>query len=146
MTALSGCRGEITPVLLAAGSSPSVALPPPPTVPAVLVLLPAGVKAARRACGFSGKVEVEARGLAEALEAAEAGADVVMLDNYATPAALIADAAQLKAAHPKVLVEASGGITRATLPGYFDPAVDVVSIGALTQGYACIDFSLKVIH
>jgi nicotinate-nucleotide pyrophosphorylase (carboxylating) len=104
------------------------------------------VKAARRACGFSGKVEVEARGLAEALEAAEAGADVVMLDNYATPAALIADAARLKAAHPKVLVEASGGITRATLPGYFDPAVDVVSIGALTQGYACIDFSLKVIH
>ena len=59
------------------------------------------VRAAKRACGFSGKVEVEARGLGEALEAAEAGADIVMLDNYATPAALIADAARLKAAHPK---------------------------------------------
>ena len=70
----------------------------------------------------------------------------VLLDNYATPALLIADAARLKAAHPHVLVEASGGITRATLPDYFDRAVDVVSLGALTQGYACVDFSLKVSH
>jgi nicotinate-nucleotide pyrophosphorylase (carboxylating) len=104
------------------------------------------VRTARRACGFSSKIEVEARGLGEALEAAEAGADIVMLDNYATPAALVADAARLKALHPHVLVEASGGITRATLPSYFDRSVDVVSLGALTQGYACVDFSLKVSH
>ena len=69
-----------------------------------------------------------------------------MLDNYATPALLIADAARLKAAHPHVLVEASGGITRATLPAYFDAAVDVVSMGSLTQGYSSVDFSLKVSH
>ena len=87
---------------------------------------------------------MEARGLEEALEAAAAGADIVMLDNYATPAALVADAAALKAAHPRVLVEASGGISAATLPGYFSPHVDVVSVGALTQGYAAADFSLKV--
>ena len=75
-----------------------------------------------------------------------AGADIVMLDNYATPAALIADAQHLKALHPHVLVEASGGIGRAALPDYFSPAVDVVSMGALTAGYPIVDFSLKVDH
>jgi nicotinate-nucleotide pyrophosphorylase (carboxylating) len=104
------------------------------------------VRRARGACGFSSKIEVEARGLDEALEAARAGADIVMLDNYASAPALIADAEKLKAAFPAVLVEASGGVTRATLPGFFSPHVDVVSLGALTSGYSVADFSLKVAH
>ena len=33
-------------------------------------------------CGFSSKIEVECRSLNEATEAAAAGADVVMLDNF----------------------------------------------------------------
>ena len=37
---------------------------------------------ARQACGFSLKIEVECRSVSEACEAAEAGADVVMLDNF----------------------------------------------------------------
>jgi len=74
---------------------------------------------------------------------AEAGADIVMLDNY-TPEGLIADAKVLKARFPHVLVEASGGITAATLPAYLDAAIDVVSMGSLTHGYAVADFSLKV--
>ena len=40
------------------------------------------VKRARRGCGFSSKIEVECRSFEEAVEACEAGADVVMLDNY----------------------------------------------------------------
>jgi len=104
----------------------------------------AAVALAKRAGGFSTKVEVEARSLAEALEAGAAGADVVMLDNYASAAALAADAAALKAVHRTVLVEASGGISAATLAGFCVPAVDVVSVGALTQGYAVADFSLKL--
>ena len=93
--------------------------------------------------GFSTKIEVEARDLAEALEAAAAGADVVMLDNY-TPEPLARDAAALKAAHPHVLVEASGGINCHTIASFCSPHVDVVSLGALTQGFGCADFSLKV--
>lgn len=87
---------------------------------------------------------MEARGLEEAREAAAAGADVVMLDNYATAAALVADAATLKGEFPRVLVEASGGISAATIGGFFHAAVDVVSCGALTNGYSVPDFSLKV--
>ena len=40
------------------------------------------VKDARKACGFSLKIEVECRSAADACEAAGAGADVVMLDNF----------------------------------------------------------------
>ena len=83
------------------------------------------------------------RALAEALEAAKAGADIVMLDNF-TPSSLKAAARSLKAAFPSVLVEASGGITLKTMAQYLSEDVDVVSQGALTQGYACVDFSLKL--
>ena len=40
------------------------------------------VKKARNVGGFSNKIEVECRSVTEALEAAGAGADVVMLDNF----------------------------------------------------------------
>ena len=73
------------------------------------------VKAAKIAAGFSSKIEVECRDLDEATEAAIAGADIVMLDNYA-PTELKADAKAVKAKFPHVLVEASGGITLDTLP------------------------------
>ena len=101
------------------------------------------VQTAKSAAGFSAKIEVEARDLAEALEAAKAGADIVMLDNF-TPSSLKAAARSLKAAFPSVLVEASGGITLKTMAQYLSEDVDVVSQGALTQGYACVDFSLKL--
>ena len=101
------------------------------------------VKTAKKAAGFSSKIEVEARDLNEGLEAAAAGADVVMLDNFA-PADLKVAAKQLKQAYPHVLVEASGGITLDTMADYLSPDVDVVSQGKLTQGYACVDFSLKL--
>ena len=36
------------------------------------------------------------------------------------------------------------GITKTTLSSFFSPAVDVVSLGSLTQGYSCADYSLKI--
>eukprot|EP00499_Haloplacidia_sp_CaronLabIsolate_P009597 CAMPEP_0196776542 /NCGR_PEP_ID=MMETSP1104-20130614/4690_1 /TAXON_ID=33652 /ORGANISM="Cafeteria sp., Strain Caron Lab Isolate" /LENGTH=296 /DNA_ID=CAMNT_0042146711 /DNA_START=28 /DNA_END=918 /DNA_ORIENTATION=+ len=101
------------------------------------------VRKARRACGFSSKVEVECRSLEEAVEAAEAGADVCMLDNFG-PEELAATARQLKARFPHVLIEGSGGIRADTIAQFFSPHVDVLSLGSLTQGYAAVDFSMKV--
>jgi nicotinate-nucleotide pyrophosphorylase (carboxylating) len=100
---------------------------------------------ARKAAGFSQKIEVECQSLEEAIEAAGAGADIVMLDNF-DPVQLHADAAYLKKTFPQLLIEASGGITTETMPDYLSEHVDIVSQGKLTQGYACIDFSLKVKH
>jgi len=101
------------------------------------------VKLARRAAGFSQKIEVECRDLDEAIEAATAGADVVMLDNY-EPDKLKEDAKTLKEKFPHVLIEASGGITAETMGEYLSEHVDVVSQGRLTQGYHCLDYSLKI--
>ena len=103
------------------------------------------VKLARKASGFSQKIEVECQSLEEAMEAAEAGADIVMLDNF-EPTQLKKDAATFKTSYPHVLVEASGGITTNTMPDYLCPHVDIVSQGKLTQGYPCVDYSLKITH
>jgi nicotinate-nucleotide pyrophosphorylase (carboxylating) len=103
------------------------------------------VKCARLAAGFSQKIEVECQSLEEALEAAKAGADIVMLDNF-EPSKLKESAALFKAQFPNVLVEASGGITIHTMKDYLCDSVDIVSQGSLTQGYDCIDYSLKIVE
>lgn len=101
------------------------------------------VRVARAAAGFTSKIEVECRTHEEAIEAARAGADIVMLDNFGAEP-LKAVAAKLKAEFPALVIEASGGITSATMAEFFSEHVDVISQGALTQGYDCVDFSLKV--
>ena len=88
------------------------------------------------------KIEVETRDLNEVLEALEAGADRIMLDNF-TPeqtkkaVALIGDRAE---------TESSGGITEETLVSYAECGVDFISIGALTHQIASLDMSLKAIE
>jgi len=46
---------------------------------------------------------------------------------------------------PRLLIEGSGGITEDTLADYARSGVDVISLGALSQGVAHIDFSLKIV-
>ncbi|XP_055483472.1 nicotinate-nucleotide pyrophosphorylase [carboxylating] [Psammomys obesus] len=98
---------------------------------------------ARQAAGFSLKVEVECSSLTEALQAAEAGADVVMLDNF-KPEELHPTAAALKAKFPRVAVEASGGVTLGNLPQFCGTHIDIISLGMLTQAAPALDFSLKL--
>ena len=101
------------------------------------------VNMARAAGGFSIKIEVECRSVREARESAAAGAEIVMLDNF-EPAALQEASAVLKAEFPSLTVEASGGISPETLKLYCQPTVDVVSLSKTTQGYGCVNFSLKL--
>ena len=103
----------------------------------------ASVAKARAACGFSTKIEVECTSEQDACEACTAGCDIIMLDTYA-PAELKQVAARVKQRWPHVIIEASGGITSATMPAFFCEHVDIISQGALTQGYGVVDFSLKV--
>jgi nicotinate-nucleotide pyrophosphorylase (carboxylating) len=67
------------------------------------------------------------------------------LDNF-EPDQLRKDAETFKNKFPYVLVEASGGITTETMPDFLCKYVDIVSQGKLTQGYPCVDYSLKIIH
>uniref|UniRef100_A0A5F8H511 Nicotinate-nucleotide pyrophosphorylase [carboxylating] n=1 Tax=Monodelphis domestica TaxID=13616 RepID=A0A5F8H511_MONDO len=102
------------------------------------------VQRAHKAGDFALKLEVECSSLQEALKAAQAGADLVMLDNF-SPEILHPTAAALKAKFPGVGVEASGGITLQNLPQFCGPHIDVISLGALTQAASVVDFSLKLL-
>lgn len=101
------------------------------------------VQKARQVGGFSIKIEVECRSIAEAEEAARAGAEVVMLDNF-EPDALESASRHLKKTFPSLILEASGGIRKSNMSLYCLPSIDVVSLGSATQGYGTVNFSLKV--
>lgn len=102
------------------------------------------VKKARSVCGFSNKIEVECQSLEEAMEAAAAGAEVVMLDNF-KPEEAKGAAKKLKDVYSHGLtIEASGGMTPDGMMDYFCPHIDVISFGKLTHGYDVVDFSLKI--
>ena len=93
----------------------------------------------RERASFASKIEVEAETAEAAVAAAEAGADIVLLDNM-TPAETTA---AVEAVPDGVLTEASGDITIETLPRYAESGVDVVSLGSLTHSAPALDFSFR---
>jgi nicotinate-nucleotide pyrophosphorylase (carboxylating) len=101
------------------------------------------VRSARRFCGFSTKVEVECRSLGDAVEAAEAGAEVVMLDNF-QPKEAASAAETLKKTFPHLVIEVSGGITLENIDRFAVAGVDVISVGKITHGAPSKDISMKI--
>ncbi|KAH7960957.1 hypothetical protein HPB49_025292 [Dermacentor silvarum] len=106
-------------------------------------LMSQAVRIAKKMGGFTRKVEVECRSVEEAQQAARAGGDIIMLDNF--EAKDLSQAAQkLKTEFPGVLIEASGGITPENVTQYAVPGIDIISSSLLIQGYPTVDFSLKL--
>ena len=101
------------------------------------------VKEAKKLGGFAVKIDVECRDLAEALQAAQAGADVVMLDNFS--AEDFSDVAKkVKKLHPTVVVEGSGGLKVENIKDFMVPEADVLSFSV--NKYATpVDFSMDVV-
>jgi nicotinate-nucleotide pyrophosphorylase (carboxylating) len=86
------------------------------------------------------KVESEARTIQEAIDAIEAGVDIIMLDNMNI--AEMARAVQMIAGRAEV--EASGGITIKNVREVAETGVDFISIGALTHSPKAMDISLEL--
>lgn len=86
-------------------------------------------------------VEVEVESLKELQQALDAGADVVMLDNFSEN--LMKEAVALNGGKAKL--EASGGITTETLVMYANTGVDYISIGVLTKDCRAVDLSMRII-
>ena len=85
-------------------------------------------------------VEVEVGTVQEALEAVEAGADIVMLDNMD-----IEDMREaVKRIRGRALTEASGGITLDNARAVAETGVDSISIGALTHSVKALDIGLEL--
>ena len=111
-----------------------------------LLLVPDVAEAVRRCRALDpGKLlQVEADRLEQAVAAAEAGADAVLLDNFA-PADARRAYRELKTRFPRLMVEVSGGVTPATVAEYAD-AADRVSLGWLTHSAPAVDFGLDVLR
>jgi nicotinate-nucleotide pyrophosphorylase (carboxylating) len=86
------------------------------------------------------KVEVEVNTIQEALDAAEAGADIIMLDNMSPD-----EMRRVVNLMPsQVKTEASGGITLANIHAVAMTGVDFISVGALTHSAKALDISLEL--
>lgn len=85
-------------------------------------------------------IEIEVNTPQEAVEAAGAGADIIMLDNM--------NPVEMKEAvdllHGRVRTEASGGITLESVRAVAETGVDIISVGALTHSTKALDISLEI--
>jgi nicotinate-nucleotide pyrophosphorylase (carboxylating) len=103
------------------------------------------VKKTRKTVSFSKKIEVEVSTVKEAVEAAKAGADIVMLDNFSPEQAKKAvKTLEKEGLREKVLIEASGGITENNIIKYASTGVDIISLGELTHSPKSLDISLQI--
>lgn len=87
-------------------------------------------------------LEVEVENLVQAEEAMAAGADRLLLDNFAV--GTIRDAVALRdRLSPRTTLEASGGINFDTLRPVAETGVDFISVGALTKNIRAVDLSMR---
>lgn len=99
------------------------------------------VSMARQKVPHTVRIEVEVENLEQLQEALEARVDIIMLDNM--------DIATMKEAvtlvNGQALLEASGGITAATLSEVAKTGVDFISMGALTHSAVSLDISFDIV-
>ncbi|MFC7778510.1 carboxylating nicotinate-nucleotide diphosphorylase [Pantoea sp. GCM10028869] len=84
-------------------------------------------------------VEVEVESLAELQDAIDAGADIIMLDNFSLE--MMHEAVALT--NKRALLEVSGNVTETTLQQIAQTGVDYVSVGALTKHVRALDLSMR---
>jgi nicotinate-nucleotide pyrophosphorylase (carboxylating) len=103
------------------------------------------IRKTRDRASFSKKIEVEVTNTAEALKAAEAGADIIMLDNFsAKQVEETIKALEKTGLSGKALLEVSGGITGQNILKFASERVDIISLGEITQSVRALDMNLKV--
>jgi nicotinate-nucleotide pyrophosphorylase (carboxylating) len=103
----------------------------------------AAVEDLRRRRGPRFRIEIEAQSRAQALAFAELDIDVLMLDNISVRA-MRRLVGELRRIRPRLLVEASGGVTLKTVRAVAKTGVDWISVGALTHSAPAADFSLDL--
>ncbi len=104
------------------------------------------IERAKVSASFVRKVEVEVEDVEDAVEAAEAGADIVMLDNF-SPSDLKRTVSVLEERGMRrwVTLEASGGVTPENIEEIAGSGIDVISMGGLTHSQRSLDIALRFI-
>lgn len=98
------------------------------------------IERARENIGHAVKIEVECDTLDQVRQAADAGADIILLDNM-TPDEL-REAVYIISR--RALSEASGGVNLQTVRAIAESGVDIISVGALTHSARALDLGLDV--
>lgn len=104
--------------------------------------LKAAVHAALRAATPGTMVQVEVETLSQLREALEAGARLILLDNFTLPK--MREAVEI--AGDRAELEASGGVEFATVREIAETGVHRISVGALTKDVKAVDLSLRFLH
>lgn len=99
------------------------------------------ISRARARAPHTSKIECEVDSLEQLDEALSAGADIVLLDNMATPTVEEA----VRRTRGRALLEASGGITLERVAELARAGVDAISVGALTHSTAAADIGLDFV-
>ncbi len=100
------------------------------------------VRMAKEYTPFVRKIEVEVENLDMVREAADAGADIIMLDNMS--AEQMREAVELIGGRAQT--ECSGNVTKENVKHLVEIGVDYISSGALTHSAPILDISLKNLH
>jgi nicotinate-nucleotide pyrophosphorylase (carboxylating) len=105
------------------------------------------VKLTKAKASFAHKVEVEVSTVEGALRAAEAGADIIMLDNMSPQeVAKVVEELRKRGLRDRVVIEVSGGITAENIAEYAKLDIDVISCGYITLSARALDMSLEVVE
>ncbi|WP_415283395.1 carboxylating nicotinate-nucleotide diphosphorylase [Candidatus Nitrososphaera sp. FF02] len=103
------------------------------------------IKMARAGVGSTIKIECEAKSEKEAISAINAGADIVMLDNFTpTQAAKTIKKIARLGLRKKAIIEISGGVNHANIKQYARARPDYISMGYITHSPRAADFSLEI--
>ena len=100
------------------------------------------VQMAKEYAPFVRKIEIEVENLAMVKEAAEAGADIIMLDNMSTEDMSEA----IRIIDGRAETECSGNVTKENIGRLTALGVDYISSGALTHSAPILDISMKNLH
>lgn len=99
----------------------------------------AAVARARDLAPLLTRVEAEVENLNELQQALDAGADIIMLDNFSLD--MMRQAVQSVAG--RTPLEASGNVSLATVRAIAETGVDYISIGSLTRNIQSLDLSMR---
>ncbi|MCK5346005.1 MAG: carboxylating nicotinate-nucleotide diphosphorylase [Candidatus Heimdallarchaeota archaeon] len=97
----------------------------------------------REKTSFSKKIEIEVQNEEQAIEAANSGADIIMLDNF-SPVQAEQTITNIKSISHSILIELSGNINIDNLEMYALDGVDLISSGALTHSVKNFDFTMLI--
>lgn len=102
----------------------------------------AAVQAARREAGPGTMLQVEVETIDQLREAIDAGARLILLDNFD----LLRMREAVRVAADRAELEASGGVTLGTVRAIAETGVHRISIGALTKDVEALDLSMRFLN